>query len=369
VWSAAYAVAGACWWAGASWYPFGPVPLDRESASLLEGAPPGVVGPTFVVLGLLGTGAARVCLVARAPGQLRRASTALGMLLAVTATTLVPDYTILALLAMWPVLLVFVFTGVEGAQDGIADVLYWHRVNLLLIFVGGVLWAGAALAAHRRDRGRCAPCGRGPREQAISAARRAQLLQQGRRFVWLAVLATLPYDVTRIAWFLGWPLGLSDSMYASLQDPPELLAVGLGLGVLSTAGAALTHGLVAPWGETFPRWVPLLGGRDVPVMGAVAPSALVAVSLPPAAVMFANTKVNGTFDLDNWGTWLPSMFWLAWAIGLGGAAWAYYLRRRGACRHCSGVSPLPPSRPRAMTMLGSVPADSEPTTSSTLPAP
>jgi hypothetical protein len=339
LWSAGYAVAGACWWAGASWYPFAKVPLDRASSSLLEGAPAQILGPCLLVLGVLGVGAATVFLRAGSPTPLRRAAIAVGAGLAVTATCLIPDYTMLAVLALWPLLVVFTFTGIPGAQDGIGDFLYWHRVNLLLIFVGGMLWGGATLAAYRRGRGDCVHCGRSPGSAATVPIERAERLRSlGRKFVWLAVLATLPYDITRTAWFLGWPLGLSDQLYQSLQDPPELLAVGLGLGILSTAGAALTHGLVAHWGETFPRWLPRVAGRPVPVMLPVIPAALVTVALPPAAVMIADPGVNGGFDMTDWGAWLPSTFGLLWAVGLGGATWTYYQRRRQACRHCGEAS-------------------------------
>jgi len=337
MWSAGYAIAGALWWAGVEWYPFKKVPLDRASSSLLEGAPASILGPAFLCFGLLGVAAAAVLLRRHAPQRLRRAALVVGACWAVAATSLIPDYTILALLALWPVLLLFAFTGTQGgSQEGIGDILYWHRVNLILVFVGGMLWSGATLAAHRRFRGACAHCGRKPGAPAeITAEDRACLLLLGRRFVWVAVLATLPYDVTRIAWYLGWPLGLTERVYESLQDPPELLAVGLALGILSTTGALLTHGLVARWGEVFPRWLPGVAGKRVPVMLAVIPAAIVAVSLPPASVMFASPGINGGFDVANWGVWLPSMFWLLWAFGLGGAAWAYYHRRRGACRHCS----------------------------------
>lgn len=337
VWSAGYAIAGALWWTGAEWFPFKRVPLDRASSSLLEGVPASVVGPAFLGFGLLGVVAAAVLVRRHTPQQLRRAALVLGACWAVAATSLIPDYTILAILALWPALLVFSFTGIlGGTQDGIGDILYWHRVNLILIFIGGLLWAGATLAARRRFRGACPHCGRKPGEPTgVTAARRARLLLLGRRYVWVAVLATVPYDVTRIAWYVGWPLGLTDGMYASLQDPPELLAVGLALGILSTAGAALTHGLVARWGEVFPRWIPSVAGKRVPVMLAVIPAATVTVSLPPAAVMFASPGINGSFDVANWGVWLPSMFWLMWAVGLGGATWTYYHRRRGICRHCT----------------------------------
>jgi hypothetical protein len=341
VWSATYAVAGATWWVGASWYPFAEVPPDRSSASLIEGMPASVIGPVFVVAGTVGVAAA-IAFLTSSNTAVRRSAVIVGSVLALAATCLVPDYTILALLALWPVLLVFAVTGVQGAQEGVGDILYWHRINLLLVFVGGLLWAGSTLAACRRSRGACVRCGRAStRPQLPTAARVERLSLLGRRFVWLAVLATIPYDVTRFAWFLGWGLGLSEEMYASLHDPPELLAVGLALGALSTGGALLTHGLVAPWGERFPRWMPRYAGRRVPPMLAVVPAGVVAVSLPPASIMFAGSRVNGGFDMENWGTWLPSLFWLAWAVGLGGAAWTYYLRRRGPCRHCATSAPAP----------------------------
>jgi hypothetical protein len=323
-----------------SWYPFADVPPDRASVSLLEGAPADIVGPAFLAFGTLGVVAAAVYLRPSPSRRSQRAALAVGGLVAVTATILVPDYFMLALLAMWPVLVVFAFTGVRGAQDGVGEILYWHRVNLVLIFLGGLLWAAATLAARRRSRGACLNCGRAPGSPAsITAARREQLRRAGRRFVTVAVLATLPYDVTRIAWFLGWPLGITDEFLESLRDPPELLVVGVALGLLSTGGAALTHGLVAGWGQRVPRWIPRLAGRRVPVMLAVVPATLVTVTLPPASLIFVQPRINGGFEMANWGTWLPSMFWLLWAVGLGGATWTYYHRRRLPCRYCAAEGP------------------------------
>ena len=47
----------------------------------------------------------------------------------------------------------------------------------------------------------------------------------------------------------------------------ELIYVA-GLSVVSMTAALLTLGLVRPWGEVFPRWIPFAGGRPVPVRGA-----------------------------------------------------------------------------------------------------
>jgi hypothetical protein len=336
VWSAVFATFGAVWWAGWRWYPFGPASDDRSSGSIFEGASSHLTGPMFVVLGVLGVVSGSVMLQEHVSPALARAATAYGVGAAVLLACLVPDYTPLAVLAMWPVMLLFGITGVPGPQDGLGDILYWHRVNVLMIFVGGLLWAGATLGHRRRSRQACVHCGRGKG----SSAPTERLLKWGRAGVWLAVLSTLPYDVTRLAWFLGWPLGLSDSLYRELQEPSGLLAVGLALGLMSTGGAMLTHGLVAGWGERFPSWVPRLRGRRVPVMLAVVPAAAVTVTLPPAALMFLHSRVNDGFSIENWATWAPSTLWLFWAVGLALATYCYYVRRRGTCRHCDSGAAL-----------------------------
>ncbi len=79
-------------------------------------------------------------------GGARTALIVFGWVAAGTLALVIPDYTLLAVVAFAPLLLVFAFTGVPGPQDGIGDILYWHRVNLIVIFAGGVLWALATLA-------------------------------------------------------------------------------------------------------------------------------------------------------------------------------------------------------------------------------
>lgn len=46
------------------------------------------------------------------------------------------------------------------------------------------------------------------------------------------------------------------------------------LSVVSLSAALLTIGLVRPWGEVFPRWIPWLGGCRVPVALAVVPASI-----------------------------------------------------------------------------------------------
>lgn len=116
--------------------------------------------------------------------------------------------------------------------------------------------------------------------------------------------------------------------------------MGAVLGTLAVGGTVLTAGLVRPWGEVFPQWVPGLRGRRVPIGLAVVPALLVAVATS-AGVMFVRMALTGSLqDNDFPGTkqdvagWLPEMFWPLWGVALGAAALAYWLRRRGQCPSC-----------------------------------
>lgn len=51
------------------------------------------------------------------------------------------------------------------------------------------------------------------------------------------------------------------------------------LSIVSFGASLLTIGLVSRWGEVFPAWLPVVGGRRVPVMLAVIPASIGAVVL------------------------------------------------------------------------------------------
>lgn len=332
LWSSAFLIFGLVWSTGWSHYPFAHVGDDRSTASLFEGVRSSIMGPLFVIVGVLGVVTSSVMMRRRSSALGRRMAICSGCAIAVLNACVIPDYTPLAILAFSPVLVVFAFTGVPGAQGGVGDILYWHRINLLLIFVGGIIWAAATLAYWRRSHGRCMHCGRRP---GAATRSRASLLRRGRVGVYLAIGSTLPYEMTRIAWWAGWRLGLSQETFETFQHPSFMLTLGMLLGLVSVGGAALTHGLVATWGERFPCWVPRRRGTTVPIGLAVFPATIVTVVLPPSALMSFNPRINGGWNVSDWGVWLPGALQLGWAIGLGLATHAYYLRRRSACRRCN----------------------------------
>ncbi|MGW5670686.1 hypothetical protein [Micromonospora sp. NPDC003776] len=98
------------------------------------------------------------------------------------------------------------------------------------------------------------------------------------RVAHLIPLVVLPSGLWRIALVAGVPIG------ASAHGAPVDLGFGesayiVSLSLVSEGLALLSFGLVRPWGEVFPRWLPLLGGRRVPPPFAVTVAAAGAVAL------------------------------------------------------------------------------------------
>ncbi|MFC5905856.1 hypothetical protein [Streptacidiphilus monticola] len=95
-----------------------------------------------------------------------------------------------------------------------------------------------------------------------------------------AALTTVPSGVWRIALALGLPVGYPDEVLRHDFGIPGRGVVSLvGLSLVTEALALLTFGLVRPWGEVLPRWIPLIGGRRVHPLAAVVPAGLGAVAL------------------------------------------------------------------------------------------
>ena len=79
---------------------------------------------------------------------------------------------------------------------------------------------------------------------------------------WGALVLPLPSVAWRIALLAGLDVGFG------LADEVRFSAGGvvyvLGLEVLTLLVAVAGFGLIRPWGEVVPRWVPRLGGRTIP---------------------------------------------------------------------------------------------------------
>jgi hypothetical protein len=78
------------------------------------------------------------------------------------------------------------------------------------------------------------------------------------------VIIPVIYAVTRWAWALGFPLGISEEFLREGQEI-GLWWAGAALATLALGGAILTLGLVQRWGEVFLHWMPFLGGKRIPI--------------------------------------------------------------------------------------------------------
>ncbi|GAB7181404.1 hypothetical protein ATKI12_1235 [Kitasatospora sp. Ki12] len=91
-----------------------------------------------------------------------------------------------------------------------------------------------------------------------------------------AALSTVPSGVWRIAFGFGAPLGFTGATAAAFAEhqPGWGTVYCVALSALAEALSFLTLGLVRPWGQVVPRWIPLLGGRRVPPLAAIVPALL-----------------------------------------------------------------------------------------------
>lgn len=339
--AAAYAMIGIVW--GISGTPFPAGNADPYSSSLLFNAPQELVG--WGLTALAGVAAVLAALASvrtpqRVPAWLRGGSMAMAAAMCLLALVLVGDARLLSVLGYIPVIVVKVWYDPQ-IQEAMPRLLDASLMNILALAVGAALWVMLAVAVSRRYRLACQRCGRGhDTVRSLFSARSAA--RWGRIAVGIAVAVPLVYAVTRIAWAFGFPLGVD----ASLQD--DMVAHGmnssaLGLGGMAVAGAVLTLGLVQGWGEVFPRWIPGLAGKRVPISLAVVPATFVAMAIIPASItmiMQAGRQPVGmipSFSASNWAPYGPTFLWPLWGVALAAATLAYYLRRRGMCRACHRI--------------------------------
>jgi len=211
-------------------------------------------------------------------------------------------------------------------------------VNQFVCIAGGLLWVAAAVTYGRRTRSACGNCGR--TGSAANWTSPEAAARWGRWAVGVAVVVPVFYAATRWAWALGIPLGISEEFLREGQAV-GLWWAGAGLATVALGGAILTLGLAQRWGGVFPRWIPFLSGRRVPIWLAVVPASLVAVIVTNAGLMFVRLTLLGTLGgvftfigEGDWAALAPELLWPVWGVALAAVALAYYYRRRGRCVHC-----------------------------------
>lgn len=366
--SLVFGVWGLAWLMGADGYPFGKVPPDGDRLSMLAYLPEQVGAGLIAVLGFLG--------VMAAVGHTRTEWSAsayrplllftglqvvvFGLLAPSVFVVMVTGY-LLVLIGL-PVAVGFLAVGawrqpatrvallaivlvVAGLEVG-TGLFDWSAIKDLAaaiadgpakvgsrpLFVFGAFllgagWAVLGVRGLRAATGRCGRCGRpGGRWTRPEVA--------GRWGFWatvVAVLCPLPYGLLRMTWLLPNPIGIST---AELEAQPGIKLFGLGLGLIAIGASIATLGLIRPWGETWPRWIPYAAGRPIPVRAVVIPGAVAAtLLLVGSASLIQLIWSPDASTLTNLGYLLVFPFPL-WGASVGLATAAYYYRRRGQCVAC-----------------------------------
>jgi hypothetical protein len=95
--------------------------------------------------------------------------------------------------------------------------------------------------------------------------------------------------------------------------------------------ALLSFGLVRPWGERAPRWLPVIGGRRVPPRPVIAAARIGAVLVTLVALMFFLPRDNiSTMETTDTGLAVAVACYaplVLWGPLLGALTYAYYRRR------------------------------------------
>ncbi|WP_157987501.1 hypothetical protein [Jiangella endophytica] len=334
LWALGYGLTALGWTLTGAGFPLGAADPDRE-LSLLGGVPADAGAPLFAAVALAGAGTGAVMARYRpgapVPRWWRRFAIGLGATLSVALLVVVPDTRILAVAGYLPMILVKApFDAEIRGQIGAA--LGVEHLHQLAVLAGGFLWAAATVVYARRTVGSCARCGRPDRSAAVATVQR-----WARPATYVAAAIPALYAVTRWIWVAGVPLGMNEDEHAAGLADGSLWA-GAWLASFALVGTVLTLGLVQRWGEVFPRWVPVLHGRRVPVGLAVVPASVVAVLATSGGIGLI--KVGLAQDLiatDEWAAFGPALLWPLWGVALGWATLAYWLRRRGACGDCGAA--------------------------------
>jgi hypothetical protein len=154
-------------------------------------------------------------------------------------------------------------------------------------------------------------------------------------------LVTLPTGIWRLLLAAGHPAGYTDAGYEAMGIAGWGVAYVVGLSAVTEVLALLTLGLVRPWGEVAPRWIPWLGGRRVPPRAVTVTAALGAVALTALWTPFAlwwTVPHPAMTDLGNTAVGFLYLPLIAWGPLLGAVTVSYYRRH-----HRTTARPVRPS--------------------------
>jgi hypothetical protein len=368
-----YGVLGTLWAFGLGGFPFGPMPPDMDKSSTLSFLPTEVSAGIVAVFGLLGTVAAVAMRRTDWSPSVSRPLLAIAVAQFVLFGVLAPDLGVvtavgylLVLLGIPALLGVLLFGALRHRATGILLLAVALVLTVIEVTTGVFDWSAfrqlgsglasvpgrvgfrpflvlgsAALAAGwvvlgirmmRAARARCRRCGR----PGASWTRPESAARWGFWATIVAVICPMPYALLRYTWLLPNPIGFDAD---ELRAEPGMRLFGLGLGTIALAAGLVCLGLIRPWGEIWPRWVPWLAGRPVPMKAVVIPGGIAATVLClgslPMITMFAAEGMDWeTIKL------LLIFPFPVWGASVGLATLAYYYRRRTPCSVCTSGAGL-----------------------------
>ncbi|ADB31072.1 hypothetical protein Kfla_1980 [Kribbella flavida DSM 17836] len=315
-WSFCYLVLGVNWALGGPGYPLEDAYAARTSGAVLVGPPSEAMGVVIACL----AGAVLAAALTAVPSARSRWQPRFGLVVAVLLVLTVPDARLLVALINLPI----------GNTSRVSDAVL-HQVWVLL----GALLLWRAAAPRRSPR-------------SLPAADSNWRPMGWQRRIWIAaVVLPLVYAARQLAWAAGVYVGVTDEFIEPYTAPGARLTE-LVLAAATILGAVLTTGLGRRWGSQAPRWIPLVGGREIPVLLAVIPGMVIAVILSAAglsiyrgllAMALGLTPVEPSAAMENWAVWLPTLCWLPWGITLGLATADYRRRRIGTKRDPASRTP------------------------------
>lgn len=349
-WSLVYAMLGLFWVVSGRGLPYAPETGSDSLGPLLGRFGPGV---GWIVVGLAGIPAAALgaaMLGGVRSKTLRPLFITAGALLAGILLLLMTSLDLLVKVGYLPAAIFGLMTA-KKSQSYLEAWTQWATIHQLLCMIGGFLWLAATVSYARRSMDACLYCGR--RVAPEGWTRPDKAARWGRIALYVAMVAPAFYAVTRYAWALGIPLGMSEAYLRSGQASGTWIG-GLSLASFGLVGAVLMLGLVQRWGEVFPRWMIGLAGRRVPIALAVVPASLASVLLFVGGIgiwsglpqLVANVRASGAADMEIIGVIIfqlgPTLLFPVWGAALAVATLGYYYRRRGPCGRCGRGSPSEP---------------------------
>jgi hypothetical protein len=99
------------------------------------------------------------------------------------------------------------------------------------------------------------------------------------RIAHLIPFLTLPSGLWRLGLAAGSSMGMLDDSGQPAYANGWVAWYIVGLTLFSEAVALTAFGLVKPWGEVVPRWIPLIGGRRVAPYAAIIPATIGGLAL------------------------------------------------------------------------------------------